>query len=74
MKAVTKITIRSEVADPLDSIRKALAFADEMVALGAAVDVTGDLDMTVRFDATGPFAKTYTGFVDSDKAEELMKP
>ena len=48
-KAATRVTIESGSEDPLESVRHALAFADEMVTLGADIVVTGDLYMTVRF-------------------------
>lgn len=52
--AVTRVSIQSEGDDPLESVRRSLAFADAMVAEGATVTVTGDLSFTVRFEVEKP--------------------
>jgi hypothetical protein len=46
--AVTRVTV-SGGGDPLESVRRAVAFADEMVEQGATVEVTGDLYLSVVF-------------------------
>jgi hypothetical protein len=41
----------SDGDDPLESVRRVLAFADAMVDLGADVSVVGDLSIVVRLVA-----------------------
>jgi hypothetical protein len=52
--AVTSIRVIAETDDPLESVRKAVAFADAMVAEGATVSVTGDLAFSIRFEVPKP--------------------
>jgi hypothetical protein len=40
--------------DPLESVRRAVAFADAMIEEGATVRVTGDLTMHVDFLYANP--------------------
>ena len=66
-KASTNIRITSEGDDPLESVRKAVAFADQMIALGAQVSVVGDLALTIRFDPV----TTNVGPDQQDTAHEI---
>jgi len=52
--ALTRVVITSEDDDPLASVRRAVAFADAMIAEGAEVAVTGDLSVVVHFDVPKP--------------------
>ena len=47
--AVTRVTISGGAGDPLESVRRAVEFADAMVEMGAEVEVTGDLYLAVVF-------------------------
>jgi hypothetical protein len=45
----TRLTIVADRGDNLESVRRAVALADDMVEMGASVIVTGDLSIMVRF-------------------------
>jgi hypothetical protein len=49
--ARTVVQVMSDGDDPLESVRRVLAFADAMVDLGADVSVVGDLSIVVRLVA-----------------------
>lgn len=57
IRATSRVTIEEDgrygrfvlITSPLESVRRAIAFADEMIALGAEVDVVGDLALTLRW-------------------------